>query len=211
MAEGQEAPILSAMGAGEFRSIALTTICSFGLACSSSGSNTGGGGAPSGVDAGGPSGSGASEPLGGDAGSQPPASVDAGLDDDAADASACASYSGAVDSYSANLPKAGNSGTIQFVLVSAQPAPPGKGNNTWTLKLLDSSGAPIQNATIAIKTWMPMMRHGSSIAPRQTANADDTYSISNLYLTMAGIWQVTFAAQSGSMKDAAMYTFCVGG
>jgi hypothetical protein len=95
--------------------------------------------------------------------------------------------------------------------MNAQPAPPAKGNNTWTLKLLDASGAPIPNATFAIKTWMPMMRHGSSIAPRQAANADDTYSISSLYLTMAGIWQVTFTAQSGSMKDTAMYTFCVGG
>ena len=115
----------------------------------------------------GASGSGATQGLGNDGGVQPSGSTvdDAGQADDAADASACASYSGAVDSYSANLPKAGNSGQIQFVLVSAQPAPPAKGNNTWTLKLLDASGAPIPNATFAIKTWMPMMRHGSSIAP----------------------------------------------
>jgi hypothetical protein len=198
------------MRAGNFRSIALAILCSFGLGCSGA-SNPGGAAATSGANEGGPAASGASETLAGDGGSQPPAIADAGLGDDAADASACASYSGAVDSYSANLPKAGTSGQIQFVLMNAQPAPPAKGNNTWTLKLLDASGAPIPNATLAIKTWMPMMRHGSSIAPRQAANADDTYSISNLYLTMAGIWQVTFTAQSGSMKDTAMYTFCVGG
>ena len=194
------------MRAAEFTSIALAASCSVGLACSSSGGNAGAGGVTKGADGGG-----ATEAPGSDGGDEPQAVIDAGSGDDAADASACASYSGAVDSYDANLPKAGNAGQIQFVLMNAQPAPPAKGNNTWTLKLLDATGAPIQNATFAIKTWMPMMRHGSSIAPRQAANADGTYSISNLYLIMDGIWQVTFTAQSGSMKDTAMYTFCVGG
>lgn len=193
------------MRAAEFTSIALAS-CSLGLACSSSAGNTGAGGTTGGVDA-----AGAIGAPGSDGGDQPQAVVDAGSGDDAADASACASYSGTVDSYSANLPKAGTAGQIQFVLMNAQPAPPAKGNNTWTLKLMDASGAPIQSATLSIKTWMPMMRHGSSIAPRQAANTDDTYSISNLYLIMDGIWQVTFTAQSGSMKDTATYTFCVGG
>lgn len=136
---------------------------------------------------------------------------DAGGAEDVADASPCAGYSGTVDSYSASLAKVGTSGDLQFVLINAQPAPPSKGDNTWTLKVLDSAGTPVQDAKFAIKTWMPMMRHGSSIAPQQAANADSTYSISNLYLTMAGIWQVTFTAQSGTMKDTATYTFCVGG
>jgi hypothetical protein len=194
------------MRASELTNIALAAGCSFGLACSSSASNVGTAGTTGGADA-----SRAAEDPGSDDGGQPQAVIDAGSSDDAADASACASYSGAVDSYGADLSKAGSAGQIQFVLMNAQPAPPAKGNNTWTLKLLGATGTPIQNVTISIKTWMPMMRHGSSIAPRQAANADDTYSISNLYLTMDGIWQVTFTAQSGSMKDTAMYTFCVGG
>ncbi len=196
------------MRSADFTGIALAVVSSFALACSSS-TGSAGSGASSGV-----SGNGASASHGDDGGTPSSGSTvdDAGQAADAADASACAGYSGTVDSYSANLQKLGSAGQIQFVLATAQPAPPVKGNNTWTLKLLDAAGAPIQNATFTtIKTWMPMMRHGSSIAPRQAANADGTYSISSLYLIMDGIWQVTFTAQSGSMKDTAMYTFCVGG
>jgi hypothetical protein len=199
-------------------SIALAALSSLGLACSSSTGSAGGSGASSGASGSGASanaasGNGATQGLGNDGGVQPSGSAvdDAGQADDAADASPCTAYTGAVDSYSANLAKAGTSGQLQFVLVSARPAPPGKGDNTWTLKVLDATGAPVQNATFAIKTWMPMMHHGSSIAPGHSANPDGTYSISNLYLIMAGIWQVTFTAQSGAMKDSAMYTFCVGG
>jgi hypothetical protein len=206
------------MRASALTSIALAALHSFGLGCSSSTGSAGGSGASSGASGGGASASGVpangtSGGLGSDAGVQSSGSTadDAGQASDAADASACAAYSGAIDSYSANLAKAGTSGVLQFVLVSAQPAPPGKGDNTWKLKLLDSAGAPVTNATFAIKTWMPMMHHGSSIAPGQAANPDGTYSISNLYLIMPGIWQVTFNAQSGAMKDTAVYTFCVSG
>lgn len=133
-------------------------------------------------------------------------------DDEAgADASVCQSDP-AIEAYSANLPMAGSAGLLKFVLVSASPAPPVRGINSWTLKLLDASGTPVTNATFpTIKLWMPYMRHGSSIIPTVKSNGDGTYQITELDLIMAGVWQFTFTAQSASIKDTAMYTFCVGG
>ncbi len=183
--------------------ISVVSLCSLLLACSSSKNAGGGGGMDSGA-----SGDDASDSVADSGGLS---STDDASPIDGSGAAVCPGYSGTLDDYSANLSKTGSSGQIRFVLVDAKPAPPWKGNNTWTLKLFDSSGAPIQNATFKIKTWMPQMHHGSSVLPMQAANADGTYSISSLYLIMAGIWQVTFTAQAGPLSDTAMYTFCVGG
>ncbi len=113
--------------------------------------------------------------------------------------------------YAPDLTQTGDSGAMTFVLVSANPAPPGVYANTWTLKLLDGMGHPITDATFPnIKTWMPLHGHPSPVAPTFVSNGDGTYAVS-LYLFMAGLWQVTFDAQSGSSSDSTMFTFCVGG
>ena len=174
-------------------------------ACSSASS------APNAVATPGDAGSGAdaASALVADAGAVAPEDSSAG----SADASACQADPDIV-AYAPNLAKTGASGLIQFVLTSADPAPPSKGNNIWTLKLLDSSGQPITDATMSptgggIKTWMPFMRHGLSILPSEKSNGDGTYTIGSLNLTMAGVWQVTFTAKTGSISDSAVFTFCV--
>jgi hypothetical protein len=113
------------------------------------------------------------------------------------------------DTYAASLAKPGSSGAITFVLASAEPAPPGVDSNTWVMRLVDATGAPIVDATFpTIKTWMPLHGHSSSVVPTATSNGDGSYAIS-LYLFMPGLWQITFDAQSGSQTDSAMFTFCV--
>jgi hypothetical protein len=113
------------------------------------------------------------------------------------------------DAYSPNLGKAGSAKALTFVLVSADPVPPGVNYNTWTLKLTDASGKPVTDATFpTIKTWMPLHGHSSSVLPTSMANGDGTYTIS-LYLFMPGLWQITFNALAGSLSDSAMFTFCV--
>ncbi len=115
------------------------------------------------------------------------------------------------DSIEPGLTKVGNAGALTFVLVSASPAPPGVNYNTWIVKVLDSSGKPVTDAVFPqIKTWMPLHGHPSSIVPTSTSNGDGTYTL-ELYLFMPGLWQITPTVQTGSTKDQAVFTFCVGG
>jgi hypothetical protein len=113
------------------------------------------------------------------------------------------------DTFTANMKKAGKDGLFNFVLVAGDPAPPGKGTNTWTLRVLDASSAAVPSATITIKPFMP--GHGSSIVAQSTAQSDGSYQITPLYFFMPGLWQVTFTAQTAAGKDSAVFTFCVPG
>ncbi len=115
------------------------------------------------------------------------------------------------DSIQPGLTKVGSGGALTFRVVSADPAPPGLDYNTWVVKLTDSTGAPVTNATFPqIKTWMPLHGHPSSIVPTSASNGDGTYTI-KLYLFMPGLWQITPTAQAGSTTDQVVFTFCVGG
>jgi hypothetical protein len=115
------------------------------------------------------------------------------------------------DTFTANMKKAGKDGLFNFVLVAGDPAPPGKGTNTWTLRVLDASSVAVPSATIAIKPFMPDHGHGSSIVAQSTVQPDGSYQITPLYFFMPGLWQVTFTAQTAAGKDSAVFTFCVPG
>jgi hypothetical protein len=114
------------------------------------------------------------------------------------------------------LTKAGKGGMLSFVLVDPMtPNPPSRNTNTWTIKVLDSSGKAIPDATLSfpptpvnLNPWMPKMTHGSIEATWQN-NHDGTYTIGGLYFTMNGVWQLIVQAQSGSLTDQATFTFCV--
>jgi YtkA-like len=109
------------------------------------------------------------------------------------------------------MSKVGSAKALTFILIAANPAPPAIDDNTWTVKVLDSSGSPLSDATLSIKTWMPDHGHGSPETPMGTPNVDGTYSVEPLYLFMDGLWQITIAAQAGAVSDTATFSFCVGG
>ena len=115
------------------------------------------------------------------------------------------------ETYTANMKKAGKSGLFTFVLVASDPAPPGKGTNTWTLKVLDASNAAVPGTTVTIKLFMPDHGHGSSIVPQSTSQPDGSYQITPLFFFMPGLWQVTFTAQAAAGTDSAVFMFCVPG
>jgi hypothetical protein len=116
------------------------------------------------------------------------------------------------DTYAANLTKPGKAGLFQFVLVSATPAPPALNNNSWVVRVLDAHGNPLPNVSIlSVSAYMPDHGHPSTATPMATTNADGSFTIAPLYLFMAGLWQITIAAQSGSQSDSVVFSFCVAG
>lgn len=140
--------------------------------------------------------------------SSDPATQDAGTTDSGA--IGCATDPRA-QTYAPNMQRAGDGGALQFVLISADPGPPLRGNNTWKVKLLTSAGAPVTGATLDAAPFMPEHGHGPSVAPTTTANADGTFTVSDLDFFMPGLWRVTFTATAGTVTDTASFFFCVAG
>jgi hypothetical protein len=155
------------------------------------------------------------------------------------DAPQCQSGSYHVDTYAPPITKVGSpasgnqddaaSSHLTFILesdvvmgVASSPADPF--TNLFTLKLIDSSGQPVKDATVTLPTndtalgwpfqknpWMPQHMHGASIVPTVTNNQDGTYGIS-VYFFMPGLWQVYLVAQTtgaNAVTDSAMYSFCL--
>ena len=114
------------------------------------------------------------------------------------------------DVYVANLEKPGRAGTWKFVLAESSPAPPARGRNTWTVKLLDASGKPVTGAKIAVTAFMPAHGHSSPTTPIMTP-AGDGYSIGPISLFMPGLWEVTVDAEAAGIRDSTVFSFCVAG
>jgi hypothetical protein len=115
--------------------------------------------------------------------------------------------------YAVGLSAQAMDGAFAVSFVDANPAPPAKGENTWTVKITDGSGQPMSGATVTVKPFMPDHGHGSSIVPQVTPmGSDGTYQVSLLELFMPGIWQVTFTLMPASgPADTVLFTFCVDG
>jgi len=115
-----------------------------------------------------------------------------------------------------NLTHKGDNGMLSFVIVGANDIPPAVDNNTWTVKILDASGQPVNDAVLSFPDnghpadpWMPDHSHGA-LPAKAVNNKDGTYTIAPLYFFMGGIWSTFIQATVGSVPvDSTTFTFCV--
>ena len=127
----------------------------------------------------------------------------------------CSQVTG-VDTFVVGLEKVGAANMVDFKMMSADPAPPARNDNTWVFQfhLMNgaSVGAAMDGATIVATPYMPAHQHGS---PKQvlitpTGNAGE-YTLSPVFLWMPGVWQTTIqaTASGGATTDSAVYSFCI--
>lgn len=142
--------------------------------------------------------------------------TDAGIApvDDANAPLECAGYTVAnSDVYAPGLEVAGAEGLVSITLLSANPAPPAQGGNTWTIQLRDKNAQPRTGATFTwqMSPWMPCMEHGSPVSPVVTEQGTDgTYQVDPVYLTMPGIWTITFDVHTSTgQEDKVVFQFNV--
>jgi len=115
------------------------------------------------------------------------------------------------DTYSMGMSRTGDGG-YEVVIVEGTPAPPGKGDNTWQLRVLDPSGDPADDLTVTVTPFMPDHGHGTPI--RAVVTPSDTageYSVAPINLWMPGLWRVTVALSDGSPLDSIEFFFCING
>lgn len=115
------------------------------------------------------------------------------------------------DTYTAGMSKLGDN-SIEFVLVEATPTPPAKGDNDWTVQVLDAA-APMDGLTLDITPFMPDHGHGTPVIAEATATGESgTYEVTPVNLWMPGLWQVSISASDDSgMLDTAVFAFCIDG
>lgn len=113
--------------------------------------------------------------------------------------------------YAANMSVDGKSKLYHVELVSSDPAPPARGNDTWVFKVVDANNQPVSGATVTVTPYMPDHRHGTQVVPTVTTNQDGTFTATPLYFFMPGLWTVTFDVKATQGEDSVLYGFCVEG
>jgi len=118
------------------------------------------------------------------------------------------------DEYTAGMEKVGEGG-MTFRLVSSDPAPPSRYDNTWVIEIEDAGGAPLVGAEVEVTPYMPDHGHGTGIEAVVTPDPDldGRYQAVPVNLFMPGLWQVTIqATPAGGTavdRDEAVFTFCI--
>lgn len=126
--------------------------------------------------------------------------------------SVCAADSGAV-TYAVGLTQAAADGKVTITFADADPAPPAKGGNTFTIDVADAMGSALEGAAITVKACMPLHGHCATVTPTVTAGSQPgRYVIDNVELFMPGLWAVTFTVTpSGGAADPVTVSFCIEG
>lgn len=118
------------------------------------------------------------------------------------------------DEYIAGMEKSGDDG-MMFRLVSSDPAPPSRYDNTWVIEILDGTGAPLDDADVVVTPFMPDHGHGTGFTAEVTPDpdVDGRYDVFPVNLFMPGVWEITIRATpaggTAADRDQAVFTFCI--
>jgi hypothetical protein len=116
----------------------------------------------------------------------------------------------AADTFAPNLSKTGRGG-VTVTIMEGTPAIPGVNmDNSWSVRVTDDSGAPLEGGRLLMDQDMPEHGHG---VPRQAVSTEmggGVYEIDQVLFTMAGLWVVPIEVSKGSLTDTVEFRFCIG-
>lgn len=112
------------------------------------------------------------------------------------------------DDFIAGMSKDGD--VFTFRLMDSVPAPPDKGDNTWTIRIEDG-GEGVADLDVDVSLNMPDHGHGTPIPVEITNEGDGDYAADPLNMWMPGLWDATVTAAEGGENDSVTFSFCVQG
>lgn len=115
------------------------------------------------------------------------------------------------EKYAAGMQHVTTNKLYTVVLVSSDPGPPAKGNDTWIIKVTDAAGAPVAGAKVSVLPFMPDHGHGTSRVVDVTDQGGGQYQLTPLNFFMAGVWRTTVTIDAAAGVDQALFYFCIEG
>lgn len=85
-------------------------------------------------------------------------------------------------------------GALQLTVVTTEPNPIDRGDNTWTVALRDAAGDPVSGASVVLEPTMPGHGHGTFPATFDGTPTEEPghFLIGPFNLMMPGTWLLTF-------------------
>lgn len=110
--------------------------------------------------------------------------------------------------YSAGEKFEGSNGVV-ITLDDSDPAPPARGDNTWTLEISDSTGTAISDATVTVSQKMVDHGHGGAKIINVTSLGDGSYKAAPVNFNMSGYWENYFDVKTATVDDQVDVKICV--
>jgi hypothetical protein len=123
----------------------------------------------------------------------------------------CTPADSRADAWKLPIDKMSAMGAFKVTLLSSVQHIPLIGDTSmWTLQIADASGAMVSHAEVTVLPWMPDHHHGTTVKASATPMATaGQYSVTPLYLFMAGYWTVTFTIATPTATDTVVFSLCL--
>ncbi|MDX2052670.1 MAG: FixH family protein [Polyangiaceae bacterium] len=114
--------------------------------------------------------------------------------------------------FSGRMVAASEQGTFQLRMLELAPEVPTKGDNRWTIELLDTQQAPLENPEIQVTPFMPQHGHGTGVkAVVAKGEVLGTWIVSPVNLWMPGLWEVKLTVSHRGQIDNLVIRACIEG
>lgn len=129
--------------------------------------------------------------------------LDAGSDDAGSDS----------DEFYAGIERTSAEGRFLVRITDAEPAPPGRGDNTWWLSIETDGGAALAGATVEARPFMPEHGHGTSPPAFEATELETAgeYVVGPFDLFMPSLWEVVIVVTTPEWTDEATFAFDIEG
>lgn len=104
--------------------------------------------------------------------------------------------------------------TLMVSFDSADPAPPTKGKNTFTLKVQRHDGTAVDDGIVTLRPWMVAHKHGVSEGTLSTTaqGSDGLYDVPGVDLFMPGVWELTVSVTlTDGTQESVVFNFMLEG
>ena len=117
------------------------------------------------------------------------------------------------ETFTAGMTHSGDADLFAFEITEANPTPPDKGDNVWTIRITDlDSLEPVTGATVLATPFMPDHGHTPTEYAVNETKTDGVYMTETIDLIMSGLWDITLTATtSDGTSDATTFSFCLEG
>jgi hypothetical protein len=124
----------------------------------------------------------------------------------------CAAETRAVP-YAPNLERTSASGKFKGILLQSVPAPPARGSDTWTVKMLDANDVPLDGLSMTASPYMPDHHHPTTVPATVTPLGGGIYTVTPVYFFMPAYWTITFKLHPDDdvTMDGVVFPVCIPG